>query len=271
MLIFTAGLFALPVKAEAASYQRINDTKGTTVGNYVVKNTEEGIWTKKKNGSYKRIVWDSLTSEILCNGKTIYYLTYDSYWDEAIIRKIGIDGKNDQLVYEIQKYDDDLAGLVSAYKNRIYYNAGEYGTYNYNIKTKKARKVADGMSDMIFDQNTVYYNDLASEASTNIRLIKMGLDGANKKVIDKGVFYFKIIGKKLYYVKFRGRDKNNVALESYCSCNKNGTGKKTLTKVKGLIYQFNTKYVWYERTNKAITKVYKYRKTIKTGTVKKIK
>ena len=251
-------LFVVP-KAQAASstgYVMSKDFgQSVSAGGYQVKTTNSGLYTKKGNGSWKRIV----KGDIMCfttNGGTIYYASdYLGSFSGAswsTIYTISTAGTNKKKLKRVS------GGVCELYRygNQLIYNSiplpDGRNVYSYSLTTKKAKKIKSNVSIvhakkqyLIFQS---YGQDFSPRKLTSYNLsTKKLITLASRTQEDK--LYFS--GDRVYYASWiKSINYGNTNTFQIKSRKFDGSSVKTHTKTfsGGSVNKVTNKYAKYYNT-----------------------
>lgn len=249
-------LFAMPIKAQAASYKVCGYGK-TKVGSYYIwgDNDSNAIRISKSksgNGSVLASASDGRHMEYRClsNGSEVYYV--ESYYIEnrestiGYVYRIKVNGRGKSYIGRVNNVD-----APAAYSNGyLYLNCDEAGSmpgnvYRLNVKTGKSRCVVK--NTVVIRQYKHYLltrpnsGDAGAAADICVYNCKTG-----KKVCltKKGASGYFSNGKIYYVEQIRYTGSENIYRVRSCSLA--GKGKKTLAKITcGYIFKVTEQYIYY--------------------------
>lgn len=235
-------------------------SKVVRVGSYQVKKGNNGLYTKKGNGSWKRIVKGSISC-FTTNGATIYYgsdYTESFSACSSTIYSISTSGKNKKKIKKIS------GGVCELYRygNQLIYNSIPLGdgrdVYNYSLKTKKTKKLKSGVSIVYAKKQYLllqgYGQDFSPRKLSTYNLTTKKTKTLASKTQEDKMY---ISGDRVYYAVWmkQGAESNTYQMKS---CKLNGSSVKTNTNTfkGGSVKKVTSKYVKYYNTNWKLCTLY---------------
>ena len=256
LVMFTFVSLFVSVKAEAKSsgYKQVEMilVEGTrsdyiaTTGVYTVKRCSEGTFVKRTGSSddtYIRIP-DYIYNPLTTDGKSLIYIK-----DHIIYRCDMATGQTKAIkkIPHTFKDSSDNLYIKYIYGNLLYINRNcdtDQALFTYNLKTNKLKKV--NKLNITFTKGSYALasmdarTDVSSEGMCLIRFYKNNFKVV--KVLSKysspAAF---IYGKRVYFVKYTGRNMTGKAV--LCSCNLKRKGKvKKMKTIKTKVNPYSYGY-----------------------------
>ena len=230
------------------------------IGKYKIKINDNGMMVRKGKGKYRYVARGDVHQDFLSNGTYIYYSKRIGNRINAY--RVKMNGTGTKFICALDKnveqgeYSEEESWLLGVYRDKLYF-ASTYGTpedwdytwsysHVYDMKTKRYRfHFSEGLSDLKFYKNRIYFEYQSNDMFSGLGYMK--LNGTGKKILVKRNFSYKIIKGKLYYVaKSKGFDVKLYRADM------NGKRRKALTKSYESIPDYNDKYAWVWKKDKAV-------------------
>lgn len=225
-------VFALPVKARAASFKQFEEGDKKKVGKYYiwVDDTGEKICVSKSKSGKGSVAARAKTgrkiNDCLSNGSVIYYGEKPESGKNAYtyIYSVKANGKSKKYIGKVK----NCTNIAAYYKNRLYVECSDSrnpipGLYSLDIKKGKCRRV--GKEAIVIGQYKQYlvtmgdyegpmaYNTYDCKTGKFVRITKKGNNQYSINM-DKGKIYYaeKVSGTKLRIrsCSMSGKDQETV-------------------------------------------------------------
>lgn len=178
--------------------------------------SESSVYSLRRNGDKVYALGNRLFEIGDCSKKEIGHGKYGHYGNQIIFEDyIAYFIEEDVVVVEdleggkeVQRFED-IFGYTQGnfyYKDYLYFVTPEWQLVRLNLKSGEQDVVeTKGATRACVYKDSIYYIKVSADSDTN-HLIKMNPSTLEKEQILEGVFYYNMLGNKLYYATYPGRE-----------------------------------------------------------------
>lgn len=178
--------------------------------------SEQSVYTLRRNGDRVYALGNRIFEIGNCSKKEIGHGKYGHYGNQIIFgdyiayftEQDVVTVENFKNGKEIQRFEDIYGYLQGNfyYKDCLYFVTPEWQLVRLDLKSGTQDVVEiKGATRACVYKDSIYYIKVSVDSDTN-QLIKMNPVTLEKEALLEGVFYYNMLGNKLYYSTYPGRE-----------------------------------------------------------------